>query len=423
MLFSRICLLFGLATVCDGKQWKGSARLSPKKPWVPLTTFAFDLGAGKIRVNFPEGSLDTVPEGSKIMAILDEDWPAFLEADEKRCMARDRLNRWVVSLDRDQTRGGEANFETVITQYVRPHVWYLVMSTCNPAGTLPRHTRIEMSASFTQDGGSHVSYEDKLTTTVIPAMLMAFTAAAAVIGKLAMKRRKEGGRVHPTLQFMLSALAMHWVFLAVHTLHLRAFAADGRGYWFFDVLGEVLHWGGQLVVSYVLVGLAYGWTLSSKAVQQFIPDDKNIVYLLAGCLGFVHLMFVILGRLSDDHHAKSHALDSAPAYFLVLVRLLLLGLFLFGAVKTFEAEQSSIRRGFIGRLVALGTLWFAAMPVLVLVAMVCAEYIQEPVVSVGGLLAQSLGLFVLAWLFLTRNEYYKMSSLAHTGMLPTNRND
>ena len=84
-------------------------------------------------------------------------------------------------------------------------------------------------------------------------------------------------------------------------------------------------------------------------------------------------------RLSDDHHAKSHALDSAPAYFLVLVRLLLLGLFLFGAVKTFEAEQSSIRRGFIGRLVALGTLWFAAMPVLVLVAMVCAEYIQEPV--------------------------------------------
>lgn len=82
----------------------------------------------------------------------------------------------------------------------------------------------QMSASFTQDGGSHVSYEDKLTTTVIPAMLMAFTAAAAVVAKLAMQRRKEGGRVHPTLQFMLSAFAMHWVFLAVHTLHLRAFA-------------------------------------------------------------------------------------------------------------------------------------------------------------------------------------------------------
>lgn len=88
--------------------------------------------------------------------------------------------------------------------------------------------------------------------------------------------------------------------------------------------------------------------------------------------------------MSDDHYAKSHALDSAPAYFLVLVRLFLLAMFLFGAVKTFEAEQSSVRRGFIGRLVALGTLWFAAMPLLVLVAMVCAEYIQEPVSGGGG---------------------------------------
>lgn len=48
MLFSRICLLFGLASVCEGKEWVGSARLSPKKPWVPLTSFAFDLGAGKV---------------------------------------------------------------------------------------------------------------------------------------------------------------------------------------------------------------------------------------------------------------------------------------------------------------------------------------------------------------------------------------
>lgn len=48
MLFSRICFLFGLTAVCEGKDWKGSARLSPSKPWVPLTSFAFDLGAGKV---------------------------------------------------------------------------------------------------------------------------------------------------------------------------------------------------------------------------------------------------------------------------------------------------------------------------------------------------------------------------------------
>lgn len=57
-----------------------------------------------------------MPQGTKIMAILDEDWPAFLEHEEKRCMVRDRLNRWIVTLEPEMTREGVANFETVITQ-------------------------------------------------------------------------------------------------------------------------------------------------------------------------------------------------------------------------------------------------------------------------------------------------------------------
>ena len=82
----------------------------------------------------------------------------------------------------------------------------------------------KLTATFTQEGGSHVSYEDKPTTAVIPVMLLAFTVAAAVIGNLVMKRRREGGRVHPTLWCMLAALSMHWLFLGVHTLHLCMFA-------------------------------------------------------------------------------------------------------------------------------------------------------------------------------------------------------
>lgn len=54
----------------------------------------------------------------------------------------------------------------------------------------------------------------------------------------------------------------------------RVSSVDGLGYGLLDVLGELLHWGGQVLVSYVLVGLAYGWTLSSKAVQKIVPDDK-----------------------------------------------------------------------------------------------------------------------------------------------------
>lgn len=83
-----------------------------------------------------------------------------------------------------------------------------------------------MKATFVQEGGSHVSYEDKLTTAVIPLMFMGFTVAAGLIGHLFMKRHKEVGRVHQTLATMLVALSMHWVFLLLHTLHLRAYAGE-----------------------------------------------------------------------------------------------------------------------------------------------------------------------------------------------------
>lgn len=41
-------------------------------------------------------SLMNVPEGVTILAILDEDWPYFLE--EKRCDVRDRVSRWEAPL-------------------------------------------------------------------------------------------------------------------------------------------------------------------------------------------------------------------------------------------------------------------------------------------------------------------------------------
>lgn len=76
----------------------------------------------QIDVTFPQGSLGGVPEGTKMIAILDEDWPDFLA--EERCMVRDRLNRWLVPLEPEATRDGDAVFGTTIRQ-VSTRVSYL----------------------------------------------------------------------------------------------------------------------------------------------------------------------------------------------------------------------------------------------------------------------------------------------------------
>lgn len=49
MLFARLLVAAAvLCWCCDAKLWIGSARLSPKKPWVPVTSFAFDMGTGQV---------------------------------------------------------------------------------------------------------------------------------------------------------------------------------------------------------------------------------------------------------------------------------------------------------------------------------------------------------------------------------------
>ncbi len=53
--------------------------------------------AYQIEVIFEVGSLKEVEQGTKLLAILDEDWPEFLR--EERCVVRNRLNRWIVPLD------------------------------------------------------------------------------------------------------------------------------------------------------------------------------------------------------------------------------------------------------------------------------------------------------------------------------------
>lgn len=81
----------------------------------PRTNSVTRVFVQQIEVMFPKGSLDDVQEGTKLLAVLDEDWPAFLE--EERCIVRDRMNRWIVPLDEGgRAEDYDAYFKTSIRQ-------------------------------------------------------------------------------------------------------------------------------------------------------------------------------------------------------------------------------------------------------------------------------------------------------------------
>jgi Rhodopsin-like GPCR transmembrane domain len=72
-------------------------------------------------------------------------------------------------------------------------------------------------------------------------------------------------------------------------------------------------------------------------------------------------------------------MDSWPGKLLVLLRLCLLSLFLSGGMVTLNNEVTHKRRDFVHRLLIAGTGWFAALPLVVLIASICAPYLREQV--------------------------------------------
>lgn len=44
-----LAVVYGCCWCSEAKIWRGSARLSAPKPWMALTSFAFDIGTGRVR--------------------------------------------------------------------------------------------------------------------------------------------------------------------------------------------------------------------------------------------------------------------------------------------------------------------------------------------------------------------------------------
>ena len=59
------------------------------------------------------------------------------------------------------------------------------------------------------------------------------------------------------------------------------------------------------------------------------------LFIPLGCmLGFVHIILVVMNKISDGEHDKYHMFDSIPAYIMMAFRIIALGVFIFGTLSS-----------------------------------------------------------------------------------------
>jgi len=313
------------------------------------------------------------------------------------------------SQNREITVRADGNWSEVVkgslSQNVRPHIWYFALSDC--AGNLNNFThRLKFEFHAQQAGGSEFSCEMRwmLCTNVV--CLIAFIGLMVHVVKRTQKFAQSAGSIHPVIWTLTSAMALQLLGQAFHTFHLWSYRSNGTGVKALEVLSEILIMVSQVIQTSLLILIGLGYTLLQSKIGEL-----DLMIPMAFMVGVIHIMLVGFGKIKGDAAYKYHENEGVVGWILMSLRLLLYAWFLW-AVQSSSAEGGMTVRRFLVQFRSAGSIYFLMYPAIFLITKCFAPYLQHGVMTVGMMIMQMGSNVWLASLFLTRGDYYKVSTLS-----------
>mmetsp|Transcript_24440 Transcript_24440/g.29855 ORF Transcript_24440/g.29855 Transcript_24440/m.29855 type:complete len:491 (-) Transcript_24440:134-1606(-) len=465
----RLCLLalflflFLVVEKACGKVVSGRAYTTPGRI-NEITKFNFGIGKGTI-----EGTLEYQgnPNG-KIYFFMDTKWwDEFHTSDscEKVKSAHayfdigavgERINYGLGKAFGSDPEPSETNkrktiwrFSWNVQHHVRTYGWYVVIADCSHmerGEELPKKgkrnkyakSRYKVNYDLTlMNGDSHLSRDEAWIGEFYFLILLILVGVGYKL-KEDQKKSSMGGKKHLIVKLLFAAYILQIVSIVFELIHQVLYNRNGYGIWFFDFLSELIEGFGQNLISYILISLANGWTLSAKTTstttrggEASISDvlrnpslmdlDNPLMFLLM-LFGVVTTILQIVNKVYDDSFMKFHDHETTAGFFLLVIRTGLGFSFVYSFFHTIKAEEkrgSSKLTSFMKTLAIFGGIWFLAFPFTVMFASFWAHYLRHFVVTVGVLLTQSVCLISLMYQFSsTKSTYAKFSEASSMGMLP-----
>lgn len=403
LLVLWFCPWVGLA-----KLQAGPVRISGVKRenhWKYLSKFGYSTGIGSFKVRLRLHQPKSIAEEVKLNfeVFLDEDWPA-VEAEKDVCERRKwtRQRRDVV-IKADGQWGDWLN--GTLSQNIRPHIWYFALSDCD--GVLRNFThRFKFEFHAAQEGGSEFSVEMGWMLPANVIFLVGFGFYTWWVYKRVAAFQRSAGSIHPVIWILGIGVFIHCVAQVFHTLHLYCYRSDGAGIKGLEVLSEILFMLSQVVQTSLLILIALGYTLLQSRIGEL-----DLMIPMCFMVGVIHIMLVGFGKLKDDESYKYHENEGVIGWILLTMRLLLYAWFAW-AVQSSASEGGTRLRSFLRQFFAAGSVYFLAYPTIFLTTKMFAPYLQHTVLQIGLMIMQASSNVWLATLFLTRGEYFRVSTLS-----------
>lgn len=341
------------------------------------------------------------------------------------------------------------HFNWTIYHAMRTYGWYFVLADCkdwSPEKQADldelrikhkrkwyRGKKMTYQLEMLNLGESHLPADEYgLPTTYA---LIAFGMTSYAIRGYMLHRKSNGGTSHLAVTLFWSAYIMQLLSLFCELWHLHKYMSDGKGSWIIDFFSEVLEGFSQSFLSFLLICLASGWTLTSRASgsegggmrgafhdpqSMLRPDSPAIILLFLMPIVVMLLQFV--NKWSDDDFLKFHDHESVTGKILVLLRMILGIVYIRSLNHTIDMQRGTgggFVMQFLTKLRVFGSIWFLSFPVLVLVAGFLAHYLRHRLVTGGVMILQTGCLVALGEQFLSESSiYFRISSMSSFGFLP-----
>eukprot|EP00916_Digyalum_oweni_P005089 GHVL01009038.1.p1 GENE.GHVL01009038.1~~GHVL01009038.1.p1 ORF type:complete len:391 (+),score=38.45 GHVL01009038.1:42-1214(+) len=360
---------------CYGRKASGSFLIDEKNPFVFVSKFGYQPGDGKYKVHAKrtKAEVEDKVEKIRLVVFIDTKWS---EIESMEMCQRPKNARASKSIVLPANGKWSEQIIGFLSQRMRPYVWYFAFDNCD--GELTNGTRVRWEAEFTQASGSHFSVEHlgTLTTTGVELILYFLFLILYLRGVYAHMR--ECGKIHPMIVGLNVAI------------------------------------GFQITITSLLLLISLGFTILHSKLAKLEHTLPMVLFIMV----IVHVLLVVIAKIKDDTSYKFHETEGFAGWLIVGARITVFCWFI-KCVKNTTNKASIKQIAFLHRFTIFSTFYFLTYPTVhIIAALVLAPYVRHQVISVVVCVCQMASIAALSTLFLTKSEYFQVSTFSDT-MLPS----
>ncbi|KRX01907.1 hypothetical protein PPERSA_05746 [Pseudocohnilembus persalinus] len=355
---------------------------------------------------------------------MDREWQQLdqsLTCAEKQKEQRTHRSKKSINLkNTEKIRWGKVKAGTV-SQPRNRRVWFFALAACdleqiNQVIKENRGQGIKIEIELTLLNNQSHFGSDEIGFIWPIGFILFFYIGILLYGiQYIIKQNQKIEEIDVPLIVILSALGLSIFSLFFQLIHQISYSYNGQGLFVLDLFSEMTEVLSTFLLSVFLLLVSWGWTINYMELDSF-----DVIVPLAILMGIIDLMIMGLGKLTDNSDSKYHLYDGWVGYVILVIQIGLFIYFQFG-LNNIKQKASIKLKSFIQQLSFFGSLYFLAIPILLVISWFFAFYDRNIIITLGTLLIQAAAFIVLIYLNTSQKSAYYKVSMKSQGILPGGR--